>query len=379
MGALHRKPHLMQFAAALMAVKTLLPYSSVIPFSDLVDNLLLVAALACFCMVLLFQGLNREEFLRSLLVGVGAVVTCLIIDDFSILITAIAVFSLRKYDIKRFVEVIFWVQLVFCLFHVVWAVFYAITVSHEPYMLVSAERRRFTFGFVHPNMFAVLVLSLLMMWLWLYPSKRYPMQLIGAAAIVVGVYLFINTRTFLITGLVGLGLLYWVYLKNPRSILRTLVRWVIPALAGSMLVLMLLFNAGSGIANLANKILNSRVHLGAYAFKELGISLLGQKVPFYDYIDPSVSGLTTFTFDNIYSYLLVQGGVVWLVLLSLAYFRMSRRVSSVDCVMLLIWAIYGMCENVILNGYILFPVFLTATALRRSGGKRRKRRGANEL
>jgi hypothetical protein len=47
--------------------------------------------------------------------------------------------------------------------------------------------------------------------------------------------------------------------------------------------------------------------------------------------------------------------------------------------MLLIWAVYGMCENVILNGYLLFPVFLTAIALRRSGGKRRKKRGANEL
>ena len=160
MGIINRKPHLMQFAAVLMAVKTLLPYSAVIPVSNLVDDLMLVAALGCFCMVLLFQGLNREEFFRSLLMGVGAVVSCLIIDDFSILITAIAVFSLRKYDIKRFVEVIFWVQLVFCLFHVVWTFFYMVTVSPEPYMLVSAERRRFTFGFVHPNMFAVLVMSL---------------------------------------------------------------------------------------------------------------------------------------------------------------------------------------------------------------------------
>lgn len=379
MGALHRKPHLMQIAAALMAVKTLLPYSTVLPFSILVDNLLLVAALACFGLVLLLQNLSLKEFVLSLMVGMVSVVTCLIIDDFSILITAMTVFALRKFDIKRFVKVIFWVQLSFCLFHVVWSACQAFMISLEPYMLVSGDRRRFTFGFVHSNMFAVLTLSLIMMYVWLYPSRQYRLQLLGAGITVVAVYLVINTRTFLIAGLLSIGMLLWVHVKNPRDILRAAVRWVIPVLTGGMLVLMLLFNTGSGIAVLANKILNSRVHLGSYALKELGLSLLGQNVPFYDYIDPAASGLNTFTFDNVYSYLLVQGGIVWLVLLWLAYYRMSRRASSVNCVMLLLWAVYGLCENVILNGYFLFPIFLTAAVLRRPGGKKRNKRGVNRL
>jgi hypothetical protein len=226
-------------------------------------------------------------------------------------------------------------------------------------------------------MFAVLALSLIMMYLWMYPSGRYRLKLAGAGLAVLTIYLFIDTRTFLVAGLLGVGMLLLVHIKNPCDILRIAVRWVIPCLTGGMLVLMLLFNAGSGIAAFANRVLNSRVHLGAYALKELGISLLGQNVPFYDYIDPSMSGLTTFTFDNVYSYLLVQGGVIWIALLWLAYYRVSRRASSMDCVMLLLWAVYGLCENVVLNGYFLFPIFLIAKALGGFGERNRKKRGDN--
>ncbi len=379
MGKRRYKPHLMQIAAALMAVKSLLSYSRVIPFFDLMDNLILVAALGCFGLVLLFQDLSRMEFALSLLVGVLSVITCLIIDDYSILITVMTVYALRKYDIKAFVKVVFWVQLAVVLFHAVWSSCYALGVSSEPFMLVSADRQRFTFGFVHANTFAVLTLSLIMMYLWLYPSGCYWMKMAGAVVTMVAVYLFIDTRTFLIAGLLGIGMLLWVHMKNPCEILRTAVRWVIPCLAGGMLVLMLLFNVGSGIAVFANRVLNSRIHLGAYALKELGISLFGQNVPFYEYIDPTVSGLTSFTFDNVYSYLLVQGGVVWIGLLWLAYYRVSKHASSRDCVMLLIWAVYGLCENVVLNGYFLFPVFLTAAALRRPDGRNRKKRGVHQL
>lgn len=379
MGEIRKRPHLLQIAAALMAVKTLLPYSMVIPFSNLLDNLVLVAALGCFGLVLLLQNLSRIEFILSLLVGVVCAVTCLIIDDFSILITAVTVFALRKYNIRDFVKVVFWVQLVFCLFHVVWSSCYALMISPKPFTMVSADRQRFTFGFVHANMFAVLALSLIMMYLWMYPSGRYRLKLAGAGLAVLTIYLFIDTRTFLVAGLLGVGMLLLVHIKNPCDILRIAVRWVIPCLTGGMLVLMLLFNAGSGIAAFANRVLNSRVHLGAYALKELGISLLGQNVPFYDYIDPSMSGLTTFTFDNVYSYLLVQGGVIWIALLWLAYYRVSRRASSMDCVMLLLWAVYGLCENVVLNGYFLFPIFLIAKALGGFGERNRKKRGDNRL
>ena len=72
--------------------------------------------------------------------------------------------------------------------------------------------------------------------------------------------------------------------------------------------------------------------------------------------------LTTFTFDNAYSYLLVQGGLFWIATLSLIFILVSRKISTQNGVFLLIWAIYGMCENTVLNGYTMFPIFLIADA-----------------
>lgn len=372
-----KKLDLVQVAGALMALKVLLPYSRIIPYSDTADTILLVAALGFFASLFWLRGMERKTLLVGVVLCGAAVYTSMRIDDFSILITVLTIFVLASYRVKDFIRVVFWVELLFCLTHVLYSAVYALVISPEPFLLLREGRVRFDFGFGHPNTFSSVAASVLMMYLWLYGKRHFKRRVLAVAAIQIVLFLFTDSRTSLLTGMLSLVLLIWARWRQPTKLMRFAVCVVIPTLTVFMLLMMRMYINGNGFAMKINDLLNNRIRLGAYAYDRLGLSLAGQYVPFHrDMQWDAIWGLTTFTFDNAYSYLLVQGGLLWVAVLCFAFIRFARKASARDCVFLLSWAIYGMCENTVLNGYFMFPIFLLAEQCVQS--KRRLRNNDGE-
>ena len=355
-----------QAAVALMTLKVLLPVSRIFQLSDTVDTVLL-----CVSIFLLFFSFNGKiisslkRFFFALILCAIATYTCLIIDDFSILISVLSLAVLCFYDTRAFIRIIFWVSLAFFAVHFTIFLCYLPFGIPERFLLKSSCRMLVNFGTVHPNTFSSLCTSLTLMYLWLYGEKHRAVKLLFSLLLQFVVFYFTDSRAALYVNIVTLILLAWTYWKPPKKLLRFALCTVVPLLTIFMFVIMNLYIQEHPLALKINSILSNRVVLGTAAYDKFGLTLMGQYISFHDKMpwDPRWR-LTGFTFDNIYSYLLVQGGLFWIALLSLCFIRASRKLSAKDMVFLLSWALYGMCENTVLNGYNLFPIFLLADTFR---------------
>lgn len=364
-----------QAAVALMTLKALMPFSALIQLPDIVDTLLLCISL--FLLLASFGGriiASVKLLFIALILCVIAAYTCIVIDDFSILITAISLAVLCFYDTRSFIQIIFWISLVFCAIHITVSLAGSLLISSAPFLIQSGDRIRFNFGMVHPNAFSSLFSSTLLMFLWLYGKRNYGIKLLIAFALQIVIFLFTNSRTALLVNMITLLLLAWNHWRAPKKLLKIALCTVIPLLTLFMFAVMCLYIKGNPFALKVNSMLNNRVVLGAYAYDHLGLSILGQHVPFHEQIkwDPKWQ-LGSFTFDNVYSYLLVQGGIFWIAVLAWLFGLASRRLNTTDMVFLLSWALYGMCENTVLNGYTMFSIFLLANICRHKAAPSVKR------
>ena len=71
-------------------------------------------------------------------------------------------------------------------------------------------------------------------------------------------------------------------------------------------------------------------------------------------------GITNHTFDNIYSYLMVNYGVVWICILAVMFVLVAKKGEEKDKILVFLWALYGTTEVHVLNPYLFFPIVLAA-------------------
>jgi hypothetical protein len=123
---------------------------------------------------------------------------------------------------------------------------------------------------------------------------------------------------------------------------------------------------GNRAALLIDEIMTGRIKYAAYAFTRSGTSWLPR---YLDYVETGkVSwtqewNLNTFTFDNLYSFLFVQMGMIWIVVFSAVMFLARRKANFKIKVFLLMWIIFSMVEVHGLNCFKFFPLLLLSTLL----------------
>lgn len=215
---------------------------------------------------------------------------------------------------------------------------------------------RFGFGFGHPNTFSMWLFNLIMMWTWLNFERLKFSHYISIILVAILSYLFTDTRTSIINTVILV--LLSVCAKNFRSknILRYAAEFCVPLISIFIYVL-IVTRSQSAISVLFDKILSGRILLGAYAYNNYGLTLLGQHIDYAVAPDPTWN-INSFTFDSIYTYTMIQVGIIWLFLISVLYFMLAcENNKKVNCFIIL-WALYGITEIHIMNCYMCFPVLL---------------------
>jgi hypothetical protein len=71
------------------------------------------------------------------------------------------------------------------------------------------------------------------------------------------------------------------------------------------------------------------------------------------------------TFDNIFTYLLVSQ-MVWLIVISILFYRCAKKGSNKDCIYILAWAMYGITEVHGINPFLFFPLLIISTLMKRN-------------
>ena len=142
------------------------------------------------------------------------------------------------------------------------------------------------------------------------------------------------------------------------SCLKNLAMLIVPALEVCSVAMVILYSySNSLILDMLDKILSARIRLGAYGYNNYGITFLGQHVLTDEIQYDTTYRLSYFTFDNIYTDIAIQQGLIWVVIVSI-YFFIGKKKNDASNFAIIAWGIYGITEVHGLNVYMLFVVLL---------------------
>lgn len=222
-------------------------------------------------------------------------------------------------------------------------------------------------GFSHPNVAAAILFNIMIMWIWLSYNK-----LKGSAFLLIGifpfaVYFITGSRTIIVAGLVTVLLV--LLSKSESSLVQSglaiAAGLIVPLLALFFMYAILNYRSGVDFIRTIDELLTGRIKLGAYAYEHFDFTLFGQKV-----IQGRVFGYDALwqmsmftTFDNIYTKLMVNNGIIWLVIISVAFIRVASFKNNIINSMIIAWAVYGITEGHGIYPCMCFPILLIALSI----------------
>lgn len=220
------------------------------------------------------------------------------------------------------------------------------------------------FGFSHPNVAAAMLFNIMIMWIWLSYDRLKSSTYLKLEMFSFVVYFLTGARTTLVVGLItilliGISKSEKEWIKNGLAVV---AGWIVPILSLAFLYTTVNYQSSGAIVKAIDTLMTGRLKLGAYAYEHYGFTFFGQiveKGTRFGY-DAAWNMSKFSTFDNLYTKLMINNGIVWLVIIAVSFFCLSRLKNNLVNCMIIVWAIYGISEGHGLNGYLCFPIlFLT--------------------
>ena len=224
-------------------------------------------------------------------------------------------------------------------------------------------------GFNHPNFLGCVVYNILLMWIWCNYGKLTKKVLRLICCLFIITFLLTGSKTVFLIGLIVATLIYSSYSEKlyVKKILHYTAKFIIPTLSVIFYLLITKYNEANIVVSTINKLLTGRVKLAAYANYQYGLTFLGQ------FVDGTKSfgwnetwQMSHFgTFDNLYTCMLINYGIIWLIIISVAFYYLSRKENNLINCMLISWALYGVTEIQGMSGFLGFPIFFAAILIER--------------
>lgn len=350
---------LLQLGIFLMVIKVSFNNSQILPYSEMMDTILAVMAAGGLGIYILRQAYPKKILTGYLIIGVLALYCVLKTGNYGFLITVILCMAMRKSDFDTVIKHIFVYESFFLVFHTCYS-FMCWGFLGIPFWQDVYGVNRCSFGFIHPNMFSMYVFQLILMWVWLNYDKVKKEHLVEIAAIAFCVVIFTKTRTSFIDTLILCLLLLFVNKEygNSKKMLTMCAKYITPMTAAVTLFLSLTFASGNLISRIADKILNTRIRLGGYAYEKYGMTLFGQDLSGMEVVWDSFWGITEHTFDSIYTAVAMNYGLIWLIFICIAFYKLAQKQNAKINICLIMWALYGITEVHGLNAFMCFPILL---------------------
>ena len=365
---------LVKAAFVLLIVKVMASTSWILPWNSLVDNLCIIFAVcvtvAKFCRLTL-------PFRRLLVLAGMALLTlytCVSMKQYDLLVSVIAICLLIDEDLDEYIPLMLKIQAGIVLGHLAVSGILSLTGSGDRFWTMTDHRLRFSGGFVHANVLSCYIHSCMLMFAWKQFRHITPNQFGGMLCITVLSFIMSRSRTGL---LLNLFLLLLIYLtQNENNLVAKLMNPVLlltfPGLTALVFLAQKQFTNGNGVAVLLDSLLTGRIKYAAYAYLRSGTTWLPR---YLDYADSGVVSwtpewnLNTFTFDNLYSFLFVQMGMIWIGVMSVMIGFVCKRFDFRNKLFVLIWALFAMVEVHGLNCFKFFPLLLLTTLLSGKGAE----------
>lgn len=343
-----------------LIIKTIFGTSDILRIEGIADDLLSLAGCVLLFVSVMKKGSRPIAYFVYLAAFGLAAYTSYRTGSLRMLMVIALCVAASRQDIDKTVRFLFTYEMIFLSFHTIVAL--ATSVLGKNNFVYMSGQMKYTFGFGHPNTFSCLLTNVLLMWMWMNYDRLTPSHILMQILIALFFYSFTGTRTLLITIILFAALL--CYVKVGKKDLHLMVRFLIPIAVAGHLIAMMLYMNGHPIALLLNKLLSTRIKLGAYWYTHRGISVFGQNLFGIKAIWDEVWQLAgEVTFDNIYTFLMINIGMIWLVVLGVCFYRVSFLKNAKVNLFLMMWALYGVTEVHGINPVMLFPLLLLADGI----------------
>lgn len=365
---------LVKAAFIVLIVKVMASSSVIMPWNSFVDNLCII-----FAVCVMFAKICRLTFPLRKLIALAAMAlltlyTCVAMRQYDLLITVIAICLLIDEDLDTYISLMLKIQAYILTGHVAVSVLLSLFGADNYFWSITGNRLRFSGGFAHANVLSSYMLSCMLMFAWKRFQHITANQFAWMACITVLGFLMSRSRTGLLLSLFLLLLIFLtqnehklvVKLTNPILLL------LFPALTAMVFRAQKQYVTGSSTALLLDKLLTGRIKYAAYAYLRSGVTWLPR---YLDYADTGVVSwtqdwnLNTFTFDNLFSFLFMQMGIIWIGVITVMIAVICRKFEYKNKLFILIWVLYAMVEVHGLNCFKFFPLILLSTLFSGKGAE----------
>ncbi|MBU7478904.1 MULTISPECIES: hypothetical protein [Lactiplantibacillus] len=227
----------------------------------------------------------------------------------------------------------------------------------------SDNTLRHSLGFTQYNVLGALILSMLLEWIYIRSGKFGLFDYLGSVAILILLNNFVDSRSSVIIGVVGLILnfsIYFVKIALKKKFFRIIIgtAYIEVALISILIANSFQAGIGTGIWDRVNALLSSRISIAQFYLQSSGFSILPKELP--TYLNTGVVVL-----DNTYIYLGIKLGIIALVIF-LVFMTILGRYLVVKrdyygVIIFICFAIYGIMESTLFYCSINFLiVFLAA-------------------
>lgn len=226
-----------------------------------------------------------------------------------------------------------------------------------------------TFGFVHRNVLGANMATLCLGWMYYRYRKLKNIDYIVWITLSLLTYLLASSRTGLIIMiLIIMGIFS---LKKFEAILPNKINLeqIVPLCFLALIVLSIIgtlfFNSDNAFWNIIDKIFTKRFYFSNLCFREYGISLLGQNIPFTSSLLAQQNKDTVkLILDNSYMRALLYYGLIPGALFLYTYYRLLKNTLKHSdlplAFCLIIFAIYGLSERYMLDVFYNFPLIIVS-------------------
>lgn len=343
----------------MLLLKTSFEASNCINPPAIVDTFLTVGASFIVAYQIISKRYSKDILIGYAAIGFLALLTSYNTGTMIILISVLAIISIKDVDLDDVIRFIYSYEMLFLLINTLYAIILSVITDYSLSTVINGVVR-YHFGMGHPNRFSVYLFNIIIMWIWLNYDRLHKNHLFIIAAISAINYYFTITRTNTIATAVVLLLLVFMKKigKDKSDRIATLAKWAVPVVSVSNIGAIYLFIAGNPFVNTLNTLLSDRIRLGSYGLTFYGPTILGQAVEYGKVQWDNIWQLNYFTSDNIYSFFLFNIGLVWLVLISIGFYKLAQRKDNRINFCIIMWAIYGITEVQGTNVFLLFPLLI---------------------
>lgn len=304
---------------------------------------------------------KRELFIITLVMGLLGL-NYVRAKEWTILLSGITIIMVRELEIDKILRYIMYTLLSVIVIHMLCSVIQFNQVVDV--ITIHSERGiRVGLGIGHPNYLGLLILQVISIYMWLHWDEICTKKLILIIGASIITYVLTYSKTFLITIMMLMLMYYIKEKKNVKKYSRIVAMWIFPLAALGMYILCRAFEYREtiGVMNYINMALTGRVNLGAFAISEYGVSLLGNDfngIVGYDMVSNKWLW-ALFTFDSLYTQLMVNYGVLLLVVIAVLLYKLAYLNSDykIHCI-IIIFSLYSLTEMHGINVFSFFPLLL---------------------